>query len=144
METKKIKLFVTSRKVKMSNGKSFIAYKVKMKLADDKSAEKRVRWIDLKFVDEGDNLKHSQSVKRGYITCDASKIDSPHVFRITKDKETDKDVYPCVYVHEFLDYDERLITATQDEFATEEDKNEDSDDVATSEEDTQEFVDSAE
>lgn len=142
MEQKKIKLFVTSRKIKQKDSnKSFIAYKVKMKLADKGETTKKVRWIDLKFKDEGDNIKHSNEVKRGYITCLADKVDTPHYFEITKDEKTGKDKYPCVWVHNFLDYEERLIVASQDEFATEEEEVTKTDtSVATSEDESDAFT----
>lgn len=142
-----IKLFVTSRMVESKKlNRKFPAYKVKMKIvvAGEEKKGRQVKWIDLKFKDEGDNVRKSAEVKRGYIWCKPEEVDTPKKLVIKHDEKTNKDKYPCVWIHSYEKYEPVLVRASQDEFACEEDATdysteEEVEPVTTDEESTEDF-----
>lgn len=117
----KLRIYSTQKTTTDNNGKKrkFTAYYTKMKLIvkGEESKGKQEKYLTVKFRKE----VNTQGIKRGYLIINnPDNLNAPFIYSIEKDKETNKDVYPCVWVRDFDEYVEELRKHDQSDFVTDE------------------------
>lgn len=91
-----VELFIYSKKMKTKDGRSFISRSTKYNFLDGENGQRKVHYAKVLFCGEkcfeGSNLKE-KDITRGILTVDASQVNIPDKWEVTKD-ENGKDVYP--------------------------------------------------
>lgn len=116
MESKKIKLLIIRKEVKLPGGRGFVAYKTRI----NKDGE--AKWIDVKF-EKTIVARAAEEIKsRGIVTASADDIQLPAAYEPRKvvdenGRETTK--WPYVFIRGFDSWEPKAAPrkpATQDSF----------------------------
>lgn len=121
-ETAKTVVYVIGQKRKNKNGEEFTAYRTMMKLIVEGEEEKGLQniWVDVSFSKE-DRETVNKYKGRIAVTCDPTKISAPLRYNVRKDKLEDgtyRNVYPRVFIREFIEIKEAPRAVPQNQFQT--------------------------